>query len=255
MKGDVQDFKKYEDQQDYHWQHTYGSWKRRAPRLHARYDLAIKILKNKTSIKGKKVIDLGCGDGVLLYKLWRHGAIVHGLDGSPKAVGLGKKRLAKLGASVQFYEAGSVYSAPFEDSYFDAVVSVEVIEHLDDSTAFLKEIHRLLKPGGVFVCTTPSRQKGQAADQVNDPYHVKEYIAEELRQEISSIFGNSEVWGGYPKILDDLYVKGTGARFLDKSIRVFFKLLRSISLNPYHVSRKNPVLGSHALLISSAVKR
>lgn len=47
------------------------------------------------------------------------------------------------------------YRADFDDSMFDAIISVEVMEHIDDLQAYLRDIHRLLKPGGSFIWTTP----------------------------------------------------------------------------------------------------
>lgn len=63
-----------------------------------------------------------------------------------------------------------------ESNAFDFVVSFQVIEHIQDDEAFVKEIHRVLKPGGQVILTTPNRKRSLS----RNPWHVREYFAGEL---------------------------------------------------------------------------
>jgi len=64
----------------------------------------------------------------------------------------------------------------FDDSSFDSVVSFQVIEHIQDDHLFLKEIYRVLKPGGIALLTTPNRLYSLS----RNPWHIREYTAQEL---------------------------------------------------------------------------
>jgi len=85
------------------------------------------------------------------------------------------------------------------DNTFDCVVSFQVIEHIKDDHFFLKEIHRVLKPGGVALLTTPNRKMSLS----RNPWHIREYLADELKQFASEIFSHVEMKGitGNEKVL------------------------------------------------------
>jgi 2-polyprenyl-3-methyl-5-hydroxy-6-metoxy-1,4-benzoquinol methylase len=85
------------------------------------------------------------------------------------------------------------------DSY-DTIVSFQVIEHIGDDTLFLKEIHRLLKPGGVALLTTPNRKMSLT----RNPWHVREYLSEELKNKAQKIFAHVEMKGitGNAKVME-----------------------------------------------------
>lgn len=67
---------------------------------------------------------------------------------------------------------------------FDVVVSFQVIEHIKNDELYLKEIHRVLKPGGKALITTPNRKKSLT----RNPWHIREYVDTELEQLVESIF-------------------------------------------------------------------
>ncbi len=100
------------------------------------------------------LLDAGCGTGGLIRRLGprRVGWKWTGVDVSPLALELVRKR---CGATADLQE-GSVTALPFDNGVFDAVVSADVLYHLDDDSAALREFHRVLCPGGVLVVNVPA---------------------------------------------------------------------------------------------------
>jgi 2-polyprenyl-3-methyl-5-hydroxy-6-metoxy-1,4-benzoquinol methylase len=78
-----------------------------------------------------------------------------------------------------------------KDNTYDVVVSFQVIEHIDDDLLFLKELHRVLKPGGTLLVTTPNRKMSLS----RNPWHVREYLGEELKALAKKIFKTVEMKG------------------------------------------------------------
>jgi SAM-dependent methyltransferase len=82
---------------------------------------------------------------------------------------------------------------PFEDNTFDFVVSFQVIEHIKDDNYFVKEIHRVLKPSGKFIVTTPNI----LTTLTRNPWHIREYKKEELQKLLLQNFYSVEMLGVY----------------------------------------------------------
>ena len=91
---------------------------------------------------------------------------------------------------VEFRQA-VVPPLPFPDESFDCVISFQVIEHIRDDRLFVREIHRVLRPGGRFIVTTPNAPMSLT----RNPWHVREYTAEELRQLLGALFPQVETLG------------------------------------------------------------
>lgn len=245
-------FKKYDESGAYHWLRTHDTpfW-RRGVKLLARYEIAARRVKKlvRTYASG---LDVGCGDGFLIYYLVRYGYAVTGIDTSKEGLAQARSRLDSKGMLVDLLES-SAYELPVQDASQDFVTSVEVIEHLEKPGKALEEINRVLKPGGVFICTTPQRAPEQAADEVRDPYHIKEYSALELQEELQTVFENVEVRGAYPAILDRLYMPSLNAGYFTRSIRLLFRLSAAVGVNPY-LYTSEPAKATDQLLVGIARK-
>ncbi len=100
-----------------------------------------------------KVLDAGCGTGGLIRRLTPRHATWRwtGVDVEPLACELARERVA----GTEIREA-SVVMLPFGDAAFDAVVSADVLYHVDDDAAALRECFRVLRPGGVVVINVPA---------------------------------------------------------------------------------------------------
>lgn len=248
-------FTKYEEQGAYHWRNAYERGILRcSPRLHARYDIPIGMVAQHVCLQGSYGADLGCGDGVMLYKIAEKGGSVVGVDKSEEGLGLARRKLAERGAGDHVETVcASCYEVPMENESLDYAVATELIEHLEDVSEFLNEVRRLLRPGGVFVCTTPNRREGQAHDEVRDPFHVHEFDPQELEDCLYAQFAEVSVRGGYPRWLDRACVQGVGPSPVAKSVRVVIRALSRL-WNPYeHLLSSNPSF-DHSLLVGLARK-
>jgi ubiquinone/menaquinone biosynthesis C-methylase UbiE len=96
---------------------------------------------------GLDVLDVGCGQGIDVVQYARAGARVTGIDLTPRHVELARSHVRALGLSVEIV-SGDAESLPFADASFDRVSSNGVLHHTPDMPAALREIRRVLRPGG-----------------------------------------------------------------------------------------------------------
>ena len=106
---------------------------------------------------GDRIVDLGCGPGVVAQFLSSHGATVHGVDLHPKAVATARK--LNEGDARCTFQVGDASDVPnLADASFDKAVSCDVTEHCgyEVMLGIFREAHRLLKPGGTYFIYTPN---------------------------------------------------------------------------------------------------
>jgi ubiquinone/menaquinone biosynthesis C-methylase UbiE len=126
----------------------------RAPQ---RLQKLLELAGNPELSEGSWVLDLGCGSGEAVRGLLASGAgHIVGVDISLTELVLGRKLLAEQGMDVVVV-AGCAEALPFRDGLFDWVFSGDVIEHVRDQAAYLRETCRILKPGGVLLMNSPNR--------------------------------------------------------------------------------------------------
>lgn len=104
-------------------------------------------------VPGMRVLDAGCGDGMLSLMLARKGAVVTGTDISEPNIVAAKKFASEEGLDIDFRVA-DIENLPFQDSEFDIVVSSHVLEHIPDFDKGLKEIMRVTKKTAVVAIPT-----------------------------------------------------------------------------------------------------
>lgn len=105
---------------------------------------------------GREVLDLGCAGGFMAEALAARGARVEGIDPSVEAIAAARAHAAETGLEIA-YRVGEGEALPYPDASFDAVVCVDVLEHVRDLDAVLAEVHRVLRPGGRFLFDTINR--------------------------------------------------------------------------------------------------
>lgn len=137
------------------------------------------------------VVDLGCGSGNLLFWSGLAPRRAIGLDASQEAV---RFCLTARGTRPASFAQALGGALPLADNVADLVILVEVIEHLTDPAGVLREIHRVLKPGGVLFLTTPNYRfpspwpllewladKSGRVAQMRDAQHVQQFSTASMR--------------------------------------------------------------------------
>ena len=104
----------------------------------------------------KDVLDLGCAGGFLSDAIARKGARVTGIDPAAQAVDAAKAQAAAENLDIR-YDVGVGETLPYDDESFDVVVCVDVLEHVADLQEVLRQIARVLRPGGIFLYDTINR--------------------------------------------------------------------------------------------------
>jgi cyclopropane fatty-acyl-phospholipid synthase-like methyltransferase len=101
--------------------------------------------------KNVRILELGCGSGANLWMMAKEGFDAHGIDSAPTGVKLTKEMLRHWGVEADV-RAADMLHLPFKDTYFDAVVDVVSMQHLNwkEHGKCLKEVKRALKPEGLF---------------------------------------------------------------------------------------------------------
>ena len=100
--------------------------------------------------RGRRVLDVGCGNGYVLSKYASEGADVTGIDITPTAVNICRERFALLGLRGDF-QVADAQRLPFSSDTFDCVCSMGVLHHVPDTEKAVAEIWRVLKPGGRLI--------------------------------------------------------------------------------------------------------
>jgi 2-polyprenyl-6-hydroxyphenyl methylase / 3-demethylubiquinone-9 3-methyltransferase len=109
-----------------------------------------------SSLAGLSVLDIGCGGGLVAEPLARLGAEVTGID--PASENIAAAKAHAEGARLDIaYRAATAEALAAEGSAFDAVLLLEVIEHVPDVPLFLRSVAPLVKPGGVMILSTLNR--------------------------------------------------------------------------------------------------
>jgi SAM-dependent methyltransferase len=111
-----------------------------------------------------RILDAGCGSGRNMVELVRRGSVT-GIELSPPSVEIARER--GCGEVVE----GSVLEMPFADDSFDLAVSLDVIEHLQDDVAALRELRRTVAPGGALLVTVPAYQWLWSGHDVVNHHH------------------------------------------------------------------------------------
>jgi len=108
------------------------------------------VLDMMGGLVGIRLLDVGCGDGMLICTAAVRGAMVTGIDADPAMLAAARQRMAQAGLEATLRE-GRVEELPFPDASFDVVISVTVLCFVGDTEHALREMARVLRPGGRLV--------------------------------------------------------------------------------------------------------
>jgi len=118
------------------------------------------------NLKGKKLLDIGCGPGIHMKKYIERGAEGFGIDISSKMIALAKEHCPDAD-----FKTGSIYNLEFDDSYFDILTASFVLDHVKDIEKAVKEMKRVLKQNGLCICSIPHPITNMFRGKGNTPSH------------------------------------------------------------------------------------
>jgi SAM-dependent methyltransferase len=164
-----------------------------------------------------KVLDLGCGVGHSFHLLDPRETV--GFDADPHALE-GQDRETVV---------GDMRTLPFEDNSFQAVISVQSIEHVPDPERVLGQVRRIIELNGTAIFVTPNRLTFGRPDEIIDPFHYVEYDPEQLRSLMAAWFKEVQILG--------IFGSARQMAFVEREHRRLNALLR---LDPLRVRRFVP---------------
>ena len=107
--------------------------------------------------EGLRVLDIGCGGGLLSEPMTRLGFTVTGVDASERNIGVAKVHAERGGLDIDYRVATAEHLLETGEPLFDLILNMEVIEHVAEPGAYLADCSRLLKPGGLMIVATLNR--------------------------------------------------------------------------------------------------
>jgi 2-polyprenyl-6-hydroxyphenyl methylase / 3-demethylubiquinone-9 3-methyltransferase len=125
--------------------------------LHAINPLRLDWIKTFVSLDGKKVVDIGCGGGILAESIAQSGADTTGIDLSEKALKVAELHALEVGANLTYRAISAEDLAQEQPEQYDVVTCMEMLEHVPDPASVVRACAALCKPGGTLFFSTLNR--------------------------------------------------------------------------------------------------
>lgn len=125
--------------------------------LHAINPLRLGWIQSITNLQGKRILDVGCGGGILAESLSKAGATVTGIDLSSKALKVAELHQLESGTSVRYLTISAEDLAKEESQSYDVITCMEMLEHVPDPSSVVQACAKLCKPGGHIFFSTLNR--------------------------------------------------------------------------------------------------
>ena len=143
-----------------------------------RFDMITEIVEALPRNESFRLLDAGCGTGQMTRLLERYGEAV-GLEIAPEALEFARKR------GVKNLIQGSITDPPFAAGSFDLVLSLDVIEHVDNDVQIIDSLFEIVKPGGHLIVTVPAfKSLWSAHDEIN--HHKRRYRVSEMEDMLTN---------------------------------------------------------------------
>lgn len=152
--------------------------------MHQRHMIAYSEAAGRVS---GHILEIGSGEGYGIEYLSSKADQYTAIDKFPSQYDISDSEKKK----VHFHQMSVPPFKNIADNTFDFVVSFQVIEHIKDDSFFIREIYRVLKPGGKLILTTPNREMSIT----RNPWHIREYLSNELENLVKKTFSNVEMKG------------------------------------------------------------
>ncbi|KJV07714.1 bifunctional 2-polyprenyl-6-hydroxyphenol methylase/3-demethylubiquinol 3-O-methyltransferase UbiG [Methylocucumis oryzae] len=125
--------------------------------LHQINPLRLEFIQRFADLAGKRVVDVGCGGGILTEGLAQQGAEALGIDLSPELVDIAELHSLDTGVPAQYRMVSAEHLADEQAGAFDHVTCMEMLEHVPDPGSIIASCAKLVKPGGMVVFSTLNR--------------------------------------------------------------------------------------------------
>lgn len=122
--------------------------------LHVLNPVRLDYIDEKASLRGQRVLDVGCGGGILSEAMAKRGAQVTGIDLAPQTIEVAELHALEGQLSIRYVREAAEAHAAHSASAYDVVTCMEMLEHVPEPESVLRALHYLVRPGGdVFVST------------------------------------------------------------------------------------------------------
>jgi 2-polyprenyl-6-hydroxyphenyl methylase / 3-demethylubiquinone-9 3-methyltransferase len=125
--------------------------------LHLLNPVRLQFIASRTTLTGQRVLDVGCGGGLLAESLARAGAQVTGIDLAPGMIEVARLHAAESNLAIDYRVASAEELALSSPRHFEVVTCMEMLEHVPDPAAMTATLARLLAPGGALFVSTLNR--------------------------------------------------------------------------------------------------
>lgn len=107
--------------------------------------------------EGLRILDIGCGGGLLSEPMARLGATVVGVDAAARNIPVAQTHAEQSGLEIDYRHTSAEDLLKTDEPPFDVVLNMEVVEHVSDPPGYIQACHDLLRPGGLMICSTLNR--------------------------------------------------------------------------------------------------
>ncbi len=132
-------------------------------------------LASDRPFQGLRILDIGCGGGLLCEPMARLGATVVGVDAAERNIPVAQAHAAQSGLEID-YRFGTAEAMAAEGEQFDVVLNMEVVEHVADPLGYLTACQQLLKTGGLMICSTINRNPKSFAMAIIGAEYVMRWL-------------------------------------------------------------------------------
>jgi 2-polyprenyl-6-hydroxyphenyl methylase/3-demethylubiquinone-9 3-methyltransferase len=132
-------------------------------------------LSGPRPFEGLRILDIGCGGGLLCEPMARLGATVVGVDAAARNIPVARLHAEQMGLSID-YRVGTAEELVTRGEVFDVVLNMEVVEHVADPAAYLAACRALLRSGGLHICSTLNRNAKSYLYAIIGAEHVMRWL-------------------------------------------------------------------------------